>query len=454
MATERLTAATPGRPMWLAALGLAVVATAALCWPAWPGHMGYDALFAYAESKRGITTMTWPPLHAYLFWVSRHLGAETWGLFTAQTFALFFGANVAASLLVARRPAAVAAMVLFALAFVFVPPMLGVAMMQWRDVTVASFWTLSLALWLLAAQRRSFALFAAAAAALGCSVALRYNAFPLFALSAPLMVWRPYLAPASWRLRIGAALTLAACVGLAVASTQWRLPDLKRLPAVGTFSGVQLFDLMGISACSGRNYLPAASTDGWPITVNQIRTAYDPKHLNRAFAPQPGQPTIQNTDGYGAVQAAWRETVPKEFGCYLAHRTLVLMEQMGMAREGVFYPAHHGIDPNPYGLKVAHREASEAVTRWVGESSKQLWRRPFLLYVGAALVTLTLLVRRSGWSLLAVALLGGAVANCALLFLIGPAADARYIFPSNALCALLIAAGLGALAAPPRESVR
>jgi len=50
--------------------------------------------------------------------------------------------------------------------------------------------------------------------------------------------------------------------------------------------------------------------------------------------------------------------------------------------------------------------------------------------------------------LLATALVGGAFANEALLYVIAPEADARYIFPGNVFCALVVAAGLAILAAP------
>ena len=46
-------------------------------------------------------------------------------------------------------------------------------------------------------------------------------------------------------------------------------------------------------------------------------------------------------------------------------------------------------------------------------------------------------------ALLLLALLAGAFGYPALLFLAGPAADARYIFPSNVLCLTIALAGLG-----------
>lgn len=436
--------------MWLAALAYAAVATFTVCFPAWPGHMNYDGLYAWTRSIEGIEHMTWPPTHSYLFWLSRKAGLGVGGLFAAQTFLLFLGAGLAAGLAIRSRVWALAAMGAFAAAFVAVPPMLGVALAHWRDVTVASFAMGSLALWLLAAQQRRPVLLVPAALMLGMSVSLRYNAFPLFALAAPLMVWRPFLEPKpSTGLRAFAAATLVLSVGLAWASWHWRLPDFKRLPPVTTAYQLQLFDLMGVSACADRNFLPPAVTDGYPITPAQIRQAYDPRHEQMAHEPGASDPPILKTDGGGAVSRAWREAIPKNLGCYLDHRRIVIVEQLGLAKRGVFYPAHGSIDENPYGLELARPALSRKVTAYVQRNAPEYWRRPAVLYGLALLVTGLLALRRDRRSLLMLALTGGAFANVALLFLIAPAADARYIFPSNVFCAFVIAAGVAMLLEGP-----
>ncbi|WP_309092924.1 hypothetical protein, partial [Phenylobacterium sp.] len=376
----------------------------------------------------------------------RKAGLGVGGLFVFQTSLIFLGAGLSASLLIRSRFWALAAMAAFAVAFVAVPPILGVALAHWRDVTVASFALGSLGLWLLAAQRRSWTLLVPAALMLGMSVSLRYNAFPLFALVAPLMVWRPFLEPRpGLALRALTALFLVVAVGLAWASWQWRLPDFKRLPPVTTVYQLQLFDLMGVSACADRNFLPPAVTDGRPITPAQIREAYDPRHEQMAHEPGASDPPILKTDGAGAVSRAWREVIPQNLGCYLDHRRVVTMEQLGMAKRGVFYPAHGTIDVNDYGLKLARPKLSRQVTAYVERNALEYWRRPALLYALALAVTGLLALRRDPRALLALALTGGAFANVALLFLVGPAADARYIFPSNLFCALVIAAGVAAL---------
>ena len=420
----------------------AALAAALACWPAWPGLMSYDSLFAWEEARSGVETMLWPPMHAYLFWISRELGAGAWGLFVFQAFLLFFAAAVCANLLMRRALWAAAALAAFAAAFVYVPELLGTLMAQWRDVTTTSFALAGLAAWLVAGRRRSTVPLAVAGVLFAVAAALRYNAVLLLVLIAPLMVWRPYLQPAPPpRARLVAAAALSLGLALAWGSTHWRLPDFAPLPSAHNFAGTQEFDLIGISACADKDELPTGLTLGWPISPRQIRRAYDPRHLQLAFRAVPGQPRILESDAGGEVERIWARAVRHQFGCYLAHRTAVFVQQMGLAKGEVFYPVHLQIDANPFGLKVAHPQALARVGGYVRTRAPELWRRPFWLYLLAAAVVGALWLRRAPQALLFTGLLGGAFAYPALLFVAAPAADARYIFPSSVLAAWLIAAG-------------
>ena len=57
--------------------------------------------------------------------------------------------------------------------------------------------------------------------------------------------------------------------------------------------------------------------------------------------------------------------------------------------------------------------------------------------------------RAQAWLILA--LLAGAYGYAGLLFVAGPAADARYIFPSNILCLLIATSSLGLMMRPTRR---
>ena len=247
-----------------------------------------------------------------------------------------------------------------------------------------------------------------------------------------------------------AALCLLIALGLAWASTQWRLPDLLRMPAPANFAGTQEFDLIGISACADRNYIPEGVTNG-PISPYHIRRNYDPRHLHLTLRDKPGVAKIYETDGGGQVQKAWLPAVMAEPGCYLSHRLTVFVEQMGLSDQGLFYPTHVAIDRNGFGLALAHPKAAESVTRYVVTRAGDIWRRPAWLYVLAIVLGGLAAFRERAHAPLLLALLGGALAYPALLFVASPAADARYVFPSNVASALIALVSLGLLVSRPRR---
>lgn len=432
---------------------MAAAAAAVVAWPAWPGYMSYDSLLAWDQAKYGVQTSLWPPLHTYLFQLSHAAGAGPGGLLVAQVFLLVFGAVMAIRMLVPSRPLGWALCLMFLGGLAFFPTLLGSLLAHWRDVPTAAFALLGLALWLAAAERRAPALLVPAILAFGVSIGLRYNAFALVAPLLALMAWRPYLgAPASGWTRALVVSVAALSLGLAWASTQWRLPDGLKLPAADGFGGAQLWDVIGVSACSGRNHVPPAVTNGHPVSVAQLRRAYDPRHLQMTLAPKPGVPMMVETNGGGSVPAAWRQALLAETPCYISHRTAVFVEQMGMAKAGVFYPVHGGIDANPHGLKLARPEAARQVNRYVAAHADEWVRRPFLLYAAALGLGLLAILRDRRIALLVLALLAGGFAYPALLFVAAPAADARYIFPSNVTCLALALIALGVLASPARRA--
>ncbi len=440
------------RPPWLAlAIGAAVL-TALACYPSWPGYMSYDSLLAYEQAVYGVRTALWPPLHTYMFQVSRMIGADSWGLFLVQTFVLLFGAGLTLHVLTPRRVLAWTLCVFFAGGLVFFPTLLGTLLAQWRDVPTAGFAVLGLGLWLAAAQARSIPLLMLGVVAMSLSVGLRYNAFVLLAPAIALMLWRPFLvAGPAWPARIAALVMVIAGLGGVWASSQWRLPDGLPLPNARNFAATQQFDLIGVSACAGYNYLPRAITNGKPITVAQIRKAYDPRHLLKSLEAKPGVPAMVETDANGQIQRNWAPVVLGEPGCYVAHRAAVAVEQMGMARAGVFYPTHGVIDPNRLGLSLEHPAQSQAVVDYIERHADKTPRRPWVPYALATVLGLLAasVVRAQAWLILA--LLAGAWGYPALLFVAGPAADARYIFPSSILCLLIATASLGLMLRPARR---
>ena len=160
---------------------------------------------------------------------------------------------------------------------VFFPTLLGSMMAHWRDVPTGSFAVLGLGLWLQASRLRSWPLLILAVVAFGLSVGLRYNAFVLAAPVLLLMVWRPFLAAAPMAARAATLALVIASLGLAWASTQWRLPDLAKLPTRRTIAGTSSRRHRHLRL-HGREPPPRGVTNGQPITVSPSPPRIHPRH--------------------------------------------------------------------------------------------------------------------------------------------------------------------------------
>jgi len=407
--------------------------------------MSYDSFLAYRESLEGIQVATLPPMHVYLFEIFRPLGVG--GLFYFQSFLLFLSAGLILSELIPRLRYTMLALVAFGALFWYFPTMLGTMIVIWKDGAMAGFALFGIAAWLIAARRSSYAWLFTSIVAFSVALALRYNSLPLVAFVLLLLVAAPF-----GRFRQRRESTIAAVavlIGLfgAYASLTWRLPDFQRLPPGVAFTGIQEFDLTGMSACTGVDLLPLAATGGTAMSADQIRQAYDPRAADMSYIPGPGKRALAVTDASGELGKLWAQDVVRYFGCYVAHRDAVFVELMGLDAAAVYYPTNGGIDPNKYGIALANPAQAQGLIQFIVSGSNELWRRPAILYPVALLVTILLWWSRSPSRLLVAAMLFGSLGYIGALYFVAPTADARYTFPSNAFCALILAMGFAQLVA-------
>jgi len=114
---------------------------------------------------------------------------------------------------------------------------------------------------------------------------------------------------------------------------------------------------------------------------------------------------------------------------------------MGFA-EHIFIPTHGGIDANNYDISFRHPESAAARIQFVVTGADAWLRRPFWLCFLAVGATVLVVAGRRQSAPVVLILASGALLYLASFFFLAPAADARYIFPSNAFCALLLAIAL------------
>lgn len=426
---------------WVALLILTGAATGGIWWFVAPGLMSYDSLLFWREAVEGVTLSTWPPAYAYLIQITRALGGGYGTLFLVQDAAVFgFGGYLVLTL--ARGPLALrlAALGVFFLLFPIVPAMLGPALVLWNSTPMLAFALAGMCLHAVAIRRGALAPALAAPLAYALAFSMRYDTLFLVAPALlALLVW-PVGARSGARERLFVGVVTAVTFAVAWVSFSHRLPDLKPLRRNAGVQIIQVFDLIGTSAECGENLLPAQLAGG--MSPQAIRSHYDPRHLNLSMASKPGLPDF-GTAKPQPIDRAWRAAVAHRPYCYLRHRLAVFTEQMGLAPGEVFYPTHvGGIDANPFGFTLAHPRRAAALIAYVDSHAARIWRRPIWLYVLAVGATAWLAWRRDPRALPLALITLGALGYAGSRLFASPAADARYIFGSDVLCAVVAAAAV------------
>lgn len=429
----------------LAALGFFLLAPALVATfvagSVWPGLMGYDGLLAFTESAYGVTTITWPPMHSYLLTLSGQFPMAPGSVIFLQVFCLGAAGVVVAFRLFRSTLKASLASAVYLAALALSPSVAGSLAVHWRDPLTAAFFALAAAAWIAPPGRPPWlGLILGAAAATVC-LSLRYNAFPVVVPLTCLMVYRVWRYPPARLGRLAAILLLLAPFPLAVASVTWRLPDLQRMPRAENISTTRLYDIVGAGACSGKSFLPVAAGAAAMTPPDALRKVYSPVHVNQVTADLRGL-GYSTEFSHKALRAAWFDAVRDDPLCFLSHRRLVFLAQVGALEGDPFYVTHGGIDTNPFGFRLARPDLANAYVTGVTERAQAYWNRPAVLLAGALALMLLSFRAAPTRRLVKLALALGAIGFTGLLFLVSPAADARYIVPALAAAALL--AGISA----------
>lgn len=305
-----------------------------------PGLMSGDTLDQLAQGSNGIYNTWHPPLVSFLQGGTLRLFGSPAPIFTAQ----LSGLALAFWWLLRRhesgwRRYAASALLVMALAL---PPTWALGVTLWGDVLMAA---AMLGAVVAVTQRR----LGLTLACLVTSVLMRHNALPAVG---PLLFAGLIRAPApllhgrlrAVRVALATVVTLAA-MALVPAVVERLLGAEQRWPG----GSLLLFDAVGVYAQRPEALEGSTFRARWtPGDVQRIYTPTAATSIHWGDASVPRVPVTEVRSLRPQLGVEWRRLLATFPGDYLAHRWSAFRSLLGI--DGVWYPFHTQIDPNPYGF--------------------------------------------------------------------------------------------------------
>ena len=410
----------------------------------WPGFMSWDSIFALTQAREGVTSTAYPPIMAYIWRLTELFIPGPGGMILLQNGVLLLAIAHLLTILRMRYWVSVG----FLVAFAATPIILGPMLVVWKDIGMSAFMAMGFSLLVGYSVRRGKASLILGLACIVIGTAYRLNAFPAVL---PILIWLSWVMVAKPDMSIGTqvrkiasrmvVLTLVIIVPV-VAHLSWRLPDFKPLNRSVNSSWILVYDLLGISVCSGEILVPQPFIPSMkpPMDINTLRSVYQPEHIGKSFhKPSKQDPAFLRRSGfkdmpYSDLRHEWLAAIKQRPGCYLWHRSNVLSHLLGLNSGKVFYITHPYIDKNKYGFRQERTNLTKGVINWVYLSAighfgkviglgSRLW---FFVVLATGLLAAALW-RGSKWRVASVAVYLSGLAYLAGNVVVVAAADARYV---------------------------
>ncbi len=317
----------------------------------------------------------------------------------------------------------------------FWPPLFAMTGTIWRDVhmTLALLLAVGILLGADTGNRRGWLWVAGLLVAYASAVRLNavFSVLPL----AGWVAWR-VLQPLQLSRRTAVMLGGAAVLTMALAGRV--VNPLMSSSIWHTGHVVQLFDLVGVSARTGKNLVPSSVRNG-NETPAQIASLYSAFSCFPAlWRPRPGKPgfiemqllTVDDDARLAEIQSAWQDAIREHPGAYLKHRLAVFAANMGWNDLPLHYPYAVGAaantldvrwDPSSLSLRTyAALDGTLAHASWLWRPWLYLWCS-LLLLAGAVVC-----MRRGAGGQRTVLILASGMLYTLPYLLAAPAADLRY----------------------------
>lgn len=397
--------------------------------------MSYDSIHALDGAVSGVEDSMWPPMVSYVWRAVNLVSTSPSAMQIVQVFILLVSAMYTLLYFTDRLWLSAVGLAVY----VLIPVILGTIIVIWKDVLTAAFMLAGFAITLAFAKSNKrwvrWALSALALVFLFLGAATRHNSIVAVAPIVLLLSWYllENISPRTW-LRAG----MAGMLAVALTGTlyqgkllldRYSLPDLAPIAGTEDFMpALRTLDLAGASLCANRNLFITSAPN---MAVEQIREAYDPRHVNLSAG------LFDLLEDESLVESDWETALKAEPWCFFSHQASTAIYLLGINSGEQFLITDPEIFTNDYGFVVIPSSLQTRLVNYVVNVSSVWFVRPwvFLLLSVVSLASIVVFRRRlsitTGQVLQLLTLQLAGLMYLAGLILLGNASDARLPFFST-----------------------
>lgn len=378
----------------------------------YPGLLSGDPLYQLDQGISGVYSNVQSPVLSWALGIIYRLSGSVWPAFLLQLVTLSAFAGFLAQR-ATRRGAAIAVLI----SFLFMPPIWSTVAAVWKDNAMTS--TLLLGIIAVLYRRPVVAIVLLALAA-----SMRLNAVLAVV---PLLV--PISAQLSRRWN-GKWLARSAVFGACLVSVVMTPRVIDRILSAQDSWALAwvLTDDLG-SIYSRRPELYPGSMFEKVVDAQQMAALYSVGTSTTLFFGPPPRIDLYSLPAHKQeLKSEWLRIVKAAPGTYLKARVARFGRLLGLDRLPVHYPFHINIDPNPYGLKVREHTMLHRALRRIQDGAAETFLFRGWFWMSLLLVVSVIAFVRRHRQPLALWVAASGLAYLGGYFLVGPAADFRYLY--------------------------
>ncbi len=396
-----------------------------VCFVFYPGFMSYDTLHALRGARNGVVDSAWPPMVSYIWRSVDLVSTNPSAMHFFQVFIL-----VSSIFYIIYHNSNKISLTVFGLfLYLSFPAILGTLAVIWKDVLMAAFFLASHAIIIFMRSLKSnvwfLMYFIIVIFMIFLGISSRHNAiFGAF----PLLFYLVYVSVNKLNVNKGkvfyiAALTFVLSGGLYGFKSQldhYSLPGFHNIQSAttGFIESVRVLDIAGASICVGENLYADINKD---LTVNDIKTIYDPKHVNLSAG------LFEKVGVDHRINKIWIDTLLNHPVCFFYNKYYMTYYLIGLNSGKQFLITAPAIDENEYGYKLEKSTVRDSFVNYITNISQFFVLKPWFIWLVALCIFVVLGFKRK-LTLDLTVLYTSSFMYFLGLFLFGNASDARLAF--------------------------